>query len=354
MGYEDLGKHYHCIGDLSNAIRCFNKMHDFITSNAHLIKMVLHNIHVSIDQKNWYNITVNASRIWSNGQTKYEEAKKHSAKLSSALGIAQLGFHNFRTAAEEFISTDPRMIQAKLDDPNDEESYNEVLTPNDVAIYGGLCALASFTRQELQTNVLEHKTFRAYLELEPHIRRAISFFIASKYSACLSILESSKTDYLLDIYLQSCLQQIYSRVRSKAIQQYFVPFSCVRLAVLADAFNTDEPTIEDELAQLIKCGSLPARLDLVDRVLLATTVDNRAEVHARALEMAKEYERTAHLRILRMAILNAGLVVKPAHEKVAMGIGMAGASQEGVVFNGNAAGDLMGGGMGSMSQGGGS
>ncbi|KAL9130947.1 MAG: hypothetical protein Q9217_000993 [Psora testacea] len=351
MGYQDLGKHYHSIGDLPNSTKSFTKMHDFMTSNAHLVTVVMYNIQVSIDQQNWYNVTMNVSRIWSNGHTKYEEAKKLSAKLASALGVAQLASHNFRAAAEEFISTDPRMTQARLDDPNDEESFNEVLTPNDLAVYGGLCALASFTRAELQTKVLEHKSFRAYLELEPHIRRAISFFIASKYSACLAILESWKADYLLDIYLQPCLQEIYFQIRSKAIQQYFIPFSCVTLAALAKAFNTDEPTIEVELTQMIKRGNLSARIDLVDRVLLAKKADKRAEVHAQALRTAKSYERTAHLGILRMAVLNAGLEVRPAKDKAGMGMGISGAGQEGGTFNGTAAGDLMGGVRGLRSHG---
>ena len=349
MGYQDLGKHYQSIGDLPSSIKSFNKMHDFMTSNAHLVTMIMHNIQVSVDQRNWYNVMMNTSRIWSHGQTKYEEAKKQSAKLTAALGIAQLASHNFKAAAEEFISTDPRMAQAKLDDPNDEESYNEVITPNDIAIYGGLSALASFTRWELQTKILENKTFRAYLELEPHIRRAVSFFIASKYSACLSILESWKPDYLLDIYLQPCLEEMYFRIRGKAIQQFFIPFSCVTLSGLAEAFNTNEATIEIELTQMIKDGSIRARVDLVERVLLAIKIDKRAEVHKHVSQMAKDYERTAHLRVLRMAILNAGLAVRPAKDKMGMGMAISGGSQERSISNESAAGDLMGGGKGSRN-----
>ena len=353
MGYQDLGKHYHSIGDLPNSIKSFSKMQEFMTSNTHLIAMVMHNVHVSIDQQNWYTVTANASRIWSNNHARYEEANKQSARLTAALGIAQLASLDFRAAADEFISTDPRMTQAKLDDPNDDEAYNEVLTSNDIAIYGGLCALASYSRHELQSKVLDHKTFRAYLELEPHIRRAISFFIASKYSACLSILESWKADYLLDIYLQPCLQEIYFQIRSKAMQQYFIPFSCVTLTALASAFNTDEQTIEFELTQMIKSGTLDARIDLVDRVLLAKQADRRIEVHAQALETAKEYERTARLRILRMAILNAGLEVKPAKNRIgtSMGTIVSGGDQGDAIYNGSSAGDLMGGKRGSGGHG---
>ena len=340
MGYQDLGKQYQNIGDLANSTKSFSKMYDFMTVNGHMVTMCMHLIQVAIDQRNWYAVTMNAQRLWANGTSKYEEAKKQSAKLTSALGLAELASRNYRGAAHQFVNTDPRMTQAKLEDPNDEEAFNEVLTPNDIAVYGGLCAIASLSRSELQSQVLEHKTFRNYLELEPHIRRAISFFIASKYSACLSILEGWKADYLLDIYLQPCFMEILERVRRKAIQQFFIPFSCVTLKALAEAFNTDETTIEIELTQMIKRGDLDARVDLVDRVLLARKVDERAEVHGRALQTAKDYERTAHLRILRMAIVNAGLEVKPPKDKMGMG----GSSQGEGLFGGNTAGDLMGGG----------
>lgn len=298
----------------------------------------MHLITLSVDQQNWFAVSSNVQRIRIGGSTKYQEAEKQSAKLTAALGISHLASGNYSEAAREFISVDPRMAQAKMDDPTDDESFNEVLTPNDIAVYGGLCALASMTRNELQKQVLEHKTFRNYLELEPHIRRAISFFVSSKYSACLSILDNWKADYLLDIYLYPYLHEIYFLIRSKAIRQYFIPFSCVTLTALAIAFNTDETTIEVELTQMIKRGNLDASIDLVDRVLLAREVVARSKVHAQALATAKDYERTAHLRILRMAVLNAGLDVKAARNQ---SLSLGSSQQEGS-FNGAGAGDLMG------------
>ena len=317
-------------------------MYDYMTTNGHLVTMCMHLILVAIEQKNWYSVTMNVQRIWGSGSTKYEEAVKQSSKLVSALGLAELASRNFKSAAEYFINVDPRMTQAKLDEPLDEESFNEVLTPNDVAIYGALCALASLDRSQLQNKVLEHKTFRNYLEMEPHLRRAITFFIASKYSACLSILEAWKTDYLLDIYLSPCFDAILERVRRKAIQQYFVPFSCVSLGALAKAFNTDEATVRDEVTQMIKRGELDARVDLVNSLLLSRKSEKKVKVHGQALKLAKDYERTAHLRILRMGIVNAGLDVRPSKDKGTMGhLGGSSLSQE-AIYDGPGAGDLLG------------
>ena len=338
MGYDDLGHHYHHIGELSKSNKAYSQMRDFCNTNSHIVIMNMHLINVCIDQHSWFAAQNHVQRIrGQSGSQKYPEAEKNSAKLSAASGLTYMAQAKYKEAALEFLSTNPRMSQAKLDDPTDEESYNEILTPNDVAVYGGLCALASMTREELQKQVLDNSSFRNYLELEPHIRRAITYFVFSKYSVCLSILDSYKADYLLDIYLQRHIPQLYCEIRSKAIQQYFIPFSCVTFSALATAFNTDESTIELELTQMIKRNNLDARLDLVDRVLLARIVDLRSEVSAEALATAEEYERTAHLRLLRMGILNANLEVR-AHK--GLGNVGSGSNKDGGRWNGGV-GDLM-------------
>ena len=314
MAYDDLGHYYHQTGDLTNSVKNYQKEREFCTTTTHVVLMYLRLVHVSIDQANWLAVQSNVQRIQALKE-KYPDFHKLNAKLPAAMGIALLCSGSYRNAADKFLEVDPRMTSAKLDDPEDEESYNEVLTPNDVAVYGGLCALASMDRTELQKRVLENSSFRNYLELEPHIRRAISFFVSSKYSSCLSILDAYRSDYLLDIHLQKHFEPIYSKIRSKAIQQYFIPFSCVTLSALATAFNTNEEKIENELSTLIKRGSLDGRIDLVGRVLLANTVDERIKVQEEALSMAKTYENTAHLRLLRIQTLNAKLEVKAPKEK---------------------------------------
>ena len=313
MGYDDLGQHYHNIGDLSNSHKAYTRMRPSCTTNSHLLIMRLRLLIVAIDQQNWIQVQTNVQSIRQTG-SKQPEVEKVVAKLSTAMGLASLASGNFKEAAKEFLNTDPRMAGAKMDG-SDEESFNEVATPNDIAVYGGLCALASMSREHLQSRVLDNSSFRNYLELEPHIRRAISFFVSGKYSSCLSILESYKSDYLLDIYLQKHVDTIYYEIRTKALRQYFIPFSHVTFSAIAAAFDTDDATIESELTSMIKKGQLDARINLVDRVLQARKQNPRSQVHADALALAKEYERTANLRVLRMEILNAGLEVQKAKRR---------------------------------------
>lgn len=227
------------------------------------------------------------------------------------MGLAQMSLGAYLDAANSFLATDPSL----------GDSYNEVITSNDVAVYGGLCALASMDRNELQRRVLDNSQFRNFLELEPHIRRAISFFCNSKFRPCLEILEAYRTDYLLDLHLQRHVSTLYDRIRTKSIQQYLVPFSRVTLDAMAKTFapsvagnanpaDLNSPFVQ-ELIRLIEDGTLDARIDLEKGVMVSKQTDLRMDVHQAALESIQEYVREAHLRLLRANILHAGLEVRP-------------------------------------------
>lgn len=315
MGNEDLGLHYHQIGDPVSASKAYTRMRDYCTTPTHIVSMLLKVIHVAIERGDWLSVQSNVQRL-RNQQSKPEEQAKNQPKISAALGLSQLHLNSYTDAANSFLSTEPTL----------GDSFNEVLTSNDVAVYGGLCALASMDRNELQRRVLENSSFRNFLELEPQIRRAISFFCNSKFQPCLEILEAYRTDYLLDIHLQRHITAILSRIRTKSIEQYIIPFSRVTLGSMAKVFapavvaghpsptDPSSPFVQ-ELIQLIQDGVLDARIDLEKMVLVSNQTDLRTEVQQAALDNMQEFSREAHLRLLRTNILRSGLEVRPPVEK---------------------------------------
>ncbi|KAI9841358.1 MAG: hypothetical protein M1837_000741 [Sclerophora amabilis] len=319
MGNEDLGAHYHAIGELGQAFRALSRMRDHCTSPKHILEMYLKLIIVAVEQGNWIAVQSNAMKI-GNLQLKPDDEAEVQPKLHASMGLAQLASRNYRDAAFNFLRTEPAL----------GSSFSRVISPNDVAVYGGICALASMDRNELQTEVLENSAFRTFLELEPQIRRAITFFCNSKYSHCLEILEAYKTDYLLDINLQRHIPDLYSAVRSKSIVQYFIPFSCVTLDSMAQAFATKEGSIEDELVSMIEQGTLEARIDTQNKLLTSKQTDTRAAVHRETLAIAKTYEQNARIHLMKMITINAGLeILAPKNNQ-----GMYGGAGGGILNNG--------------------
>lgn len=325
MGNEDLGHFFYDTGDYINSHKSYMKMRENCTSTKHLADMTLRLVYVSITQKSWLQVQSNLAKVDA-AQSKGDEKTKLEPIVSACYGLSHMSMGNFRDAATHFLATSPAYLTVE---PAANIAWQkEVISGNDVAVYGGLCALASMDRSDLQDKVLGNNEFRNFLELEPHIRRAITLFCNSKYSACLEVLEGYRNDYLLDLHLSKVLNTIYGRIRTKSIVQYFIPFSCVTLDEMASKFPTAGLSIEDELVDMINNGSLDARIDLVDRLLICPPTNPRHDVHTNALDMAERYDHTLRLRLTRINMLAAGFEVKPekgASEK--MGIGMGGMSE---------------------------
>lgn len=191
------------------------------------------------------------------GHQNGEDDKAFQPYQKIATGIALLGQEKYAEAALMFLETDTTIPST---------TYNDVASPNDVAIYACLLALATMDRKDLQKKVLENENFKAFLQLEPHMRKAVSQFIIGRYSACLAILENYRPDYLLDVYLQRHVAKIYAEIREKCIVSYMIPFSCVTLENMNAAFAAPRQSVEPELAAMIRAGTLQARINKVDGV----------------------------------------------------------------------------------------
>lgn len=300
MGHEDLGKHYESIGELNSASEAFSKMRPDISTAKQLIEVGRYLVRVAIQRREWGMISPHLAKMALGGSYPDDE-KALQPYLRIATGIAFIGMEKYPEAAQNFLAVDPSIPSS---------TYNEIASRNDVAIYGGLLALATMDRKELQANVLDNSPFRVFLELEPHIRKAVTYFVNGRYSACIETLEAYRTDYLLDIYLQKHISTIYAKIRSKCIVQYLIPFSCVTLDTMNKAFGSPEEPIEEELAAMIQAGVLDARINVIDRLVTTVRVDPRTKMQAEALASAENYERQAIDHLRRMGIVTADLELK--------------------------------------------
>ncbi|KAH0432399.1 cop9 signalosome subunit 1 [Colletotrichum camelliae] len=303
MGNEDLGRHFEATGDLNNAGEAYSRMRPDVSTSKHIIDVGKHLVHVSLQRREWPMVIANLSKI--TGVQNGDDEKGLQPYVKIVQGIALMGLDKFEEAAKSFLQTDAG---------KEGVDYSNIASPNDVAVYGGLLALATMDRKDLQTRVLDNQNFRTFLGLEPHIRKAISLFVNGRYSACLAILEAYRADYLLDIYLQKHVNALYSQIRSKCIVQYFIPFSCVTLSSLEESFAVEGQSLVDELVTMIKNGSLQARINTIDKAncqtLVAVTPNPRANLQKLVLDTIDGYERDALERIRRMSIIAAEMEVK--------------------------------------------
>nr|XP_039332565.1 COP9 signalosome complex subunit 1 isoform X1 [Saimiri boliviensis boliviensis] len=329
-GHDDLGDHYLDCGDLSNALKCYSRARDYCTSAKHVINMCLNVIKVSVYLQNWSHVLSYVSKAESTPEIA-ERGERDSqtqailTKLKCAAGLAELAARKYKQAAKCFLLAS-----------FDHCDFPELLSPSNVAVYGGLCALATFDRQELQRNVISSSSFKLFLELEPQVRDIIFKFYESKYASCLKMLDEMKVgpglgcgemgsclascpgsdqplpqdNLLLDMYLAPHVRTLYTQIRNRALIQYFSPYVSADMHRMAAAFNTTVAALEDELTQLILEGLISARVDSHSKILYARDVDQRSTTFEKSLLMGKEFQRRAKAMMLRAAVLRNQIHVK--------------------------------------------
>jgi len=303
-GHDDLGDHFLDCGDLANALKCYSRARDYCTSGRHVVNMCVNVIKVSVYLQNWSHVVsyVNkamATPDFNEGNAKGNDHQQLLTRVNCAYGLAELATGKYKSSAKHFLLANI-----------DHCGIPDLMSAQNVATYGGLCALATFDRSQLHKQVLASNSFKLFLELEPQLRDVIINFYESKYGKCLKQLDDMKDNLMLDTYLASHVNNLLSMIRSRSLVQYFSPYSSADLRLMASSFNTTLASLEDELMTLILDGKIQARIDSHNKVLYAQDTDQRSVTFEKAIEMAKIYEERARMLILRSAILKSKIVVK--------------------------------------------
>ena len=299
---DDLGDHYLDCGDLDNAYHAYTKSRDYVTTHRNQINQCLNIMRVSILSRRWSAVSNHALRAESQPNNDNPSVQ---TKLHCAAGLFELNSRRYKKAAKHFMTTSFDHF----------DTHFAILMPVNIAVYGSLCALATFTRQELANQLINSTSFRQFAELEPQMREAVSRFHESKYALCLSILQEVKPILLLDMHLAPHVERLYKAIRNKALVQYFEPYSSASLHKMALAFNTNLDELEKDIVKLIYDGQIRAKIDSYNKILFAKNTDPRSLTFEKALKMGKTWQRNARILISRTTILSAGIEFDSANER---------------------------------------
>lgn len=301
QGHHDLGNFFLQRGDLQSALKSFVRMRDFCTSSAQMVDMCLRVITVSIHAGNFSHVSNYAGKA----EQSFNAAGKDSSdlitlsKIACSFGLAMLNDRKYHQAANRFTQCHIEL----------GETFNEVIHPQDIGLYGGLCALATFSRSELKTNVIENRTFKPFLDLVPQLRDLVTDFHHSNYAASLKQLAQMKQELQMDIHLHPHLDQLIDQVRNRAIIGYFSPYLSVDMSLMAQAFEADPVSFEKELATLIMEGKISARIDSPNKVLYSRHADQRGSTYRKAFEIGQRYVADTRAILLRMSLIKNDLII---------------------------------------------
>jgi len=310
QGCNDLGDHYLDCGDQNNALRSYSQGKDHCTSGRQLIKTCTNVVKAASLVANWGYVVQFANKALSLpefGHNAMENMSKAQSmeiqatqtRMFCAIGLAELANSKYRNAAMKFIASS-----------FDHCDSPDLISPNDVAIYGSLCAMASFNRTELQQKVVKSASFKSFLELDPPLRKILSTFHASKYGESLRLLEEMKETLLCDYQLARHVDTLFELIKRKAMVQYFSPYSSADLNAMSSAFNLSVPQLENELMSLILDGQIQAKIDSHNKLLISKNVDKRNEVYSRVVQMSEEYERREKMLLFRASVVKHDIEIK--------------------------------------------
>lgn len=198
-----------------------------------------------------------------------------------------------------------------------QSQFTNLLSAEDVALYGGLLGLTTLHRDELNSLVM-NDVVQERLELVPQLRDAIRLYKRADYGACLNLVQGLQELVELDLYLAPHAKKLFSLVREKCICQYFAPYTSVSLETMRESFgfpSTDH--VEHVLLELIESKRIVgARIDIEDGTLSVCTDTAGVERRARRSMMRKIAKmgdglvaEIEHL-VLRQSCLEHGLEVK--------------------------------------------
>ena len=329
LAHNDLGDYYYNIGNLKEAFTCYQKSREYGTSVKHTLALCMNSIRVALELNNMSQVLLYANKglaILKNvdqmnaSENEKKMTQKPSiiqqagsgieglgvggeskeqiltcAKFTCAAALAHLHFDKYTEAAKHFTS-----LKTEIGN-----SYTEVVSQQDVAVYGGLCALATFDREQLKKHIVhENVTFRDMLSTVPEMRDIIEDFWNSRYPQCLSKLNLIKKELLLDIHIGKHVHKLFSLIRQKALIQYTKPFSALSLTTMASAFNCDSvETLEKEIADLITRDKIRARIDSRgEKILRAKEFDKRTETFERVQKTAEKFVENARDALLRSSL----------------------------------------------------
>lgn len=201
---DEIGDFNFSRGDYNAAFRSYLRTQDYIQQNEVALRLNMYlqmirflnfyypfnliliiSYRVSIAVNNWPHVISNAQKaeVDCKGQPNEREIK---VEAKTAQAIALLATKKFSSAADYFKSIDFYAI--------DQSKPSSLISPQDIALYGGLCALSEYNRQSLKS-LIENSNFKMFLQLVPNVQRMINDFYNSKYASCLAELEILKVYY---------------------------------------------------------------------------------------------------------------------------------------------------------------
>jgi COP9 signalosome complex subunit 1 len=294
---NEQGRIYHNAGNFNMAIKTFMRGKDLAPTPENQHELCYNLISSAIPLNNWAFVHSNAVKALSLGK----QIPLHASVAHAIIGLYHIENRNYHAAAVSFINITKELLS----------NFTDFVTDQDITLYAGLCALASFDREELKEKLLGSANFKPFLELNPQVVQLVDEVLGCRYQAAISSLTQLTQQIEYDFFLGAKAEELLELIRSRTIAQFLVPYKCIRLETVAEAFNTTAAGIEGELVKLIQDGILKARVDSHNGTLVSKSADPRSRAFRDVLELGSQFLHDTQGALLRMSLIKDKVILNP-------------------------------------------
>ncbi|CAM9604341.1 unnamed protein product [Chrysoparadoxa australica] len=297
--YTEMGDFHARRGDLQAAMKSYVRTRDYCGTSRQSAEMCLSVIGVGVDLSNFMTVS------------NYVIKAEHSSGAKDPVTLAKLKVvtHVFFLDTFLFDCINSRLIIEPVS-PEISGSFNSVIAPEDVAVYGALCGLAALPRDSVRSSLLENPHFKAFVEMVPEVASLVEDFFHSRYGPFLQALDAKAAELALDIHMHRHVPALRTKIRNSAAVQYFRPYSSIRLSTMAESFGLSFEEMEHHMAALIGEGVILARIDKAGGTLHTAAKNSRLDSYRKVVSTGEHCQRELQAALLRLSCMKAGMVVK--------------------------------------------
>ena len=282
-------------GDFQEAAKCYSRALDYTSTQAHKLESNMAIFTASMDAGNMQQARQYINRI----DPSLANVTKNKSR--AAYGIDCMAEGDFKGAARNFLDCDGSLIG----------TFQEVVSAEDIALYGTLCAAASSTFVEVQKNVVENKTFRPLLETVPDLRSLLQRYSPSNSGEFLQWIDKRRGELSLDPYLSKQVGHLVGSIVDRILVQYFKPYRTLQISQVAEKLGIPMLEMEARFASLITAKKIAARIDSQEHTLHANIENEREQAIQKVGDIAATHATNVRQAILRLSLLKHMFCVEP-------------------------------------------
>lgn len=257
------------IGDRIGASAAFDKTAEKVAGSGAKMDLVFCMLRLDMARGDWraYKRGLDeANALCSKGG---DWEKKNKLKVYEALYL--MAIREFRSSADLFLNAIATFTATEL------MSYETCI------FYTVALSIVSLDRPSLLKNVVDNPEVLSAVDSVPHLHELMDSLHECRYAdffkALAGISDAIEGDMLLHPHFKYYLKE----ARVVVYSQYLQSYKSVKLHAMAAAFGVSVEFMDDELANFIVEGRLPAKIDRVDGIVSTTRPDPKNAAYQNAI-----------------------------------------------------------------------